>query len=727
MPPRSNVLLLLGCLLSISSLGNTPNYANLRTLRSMSDEDAQKQGEVRVRGVVTLLGDGLASPPNPPPVLSSFCIENNGDALWITMSKAIRENIWEGPRELLLSLSEGNEIEIEGIVTKGSFAQVLLPKRIQILGKKELPPPRPVSLAKLMSGAEDLQRIQVSGVVQNVVENPHNNWLLTLETGLGHVLVTLPKLPDFAPEQIIDAEIQLTGIASSSRNWRAEFICPRLIVRHINDVVFLKNPPADPFSVPKVPLSALDAFNPDGRPLHRRRVEGIVTYHEPGKFLVLQEGLHAVRVNLPLTTPIQPGDRVEASGFIDKTREVAALSGALLRKTGTALVPSAVPAQLHQIVTDLKSRTAPQRFPYGVDDLLVKVSGRLLSIQSTSPDGPHRLELDCGDSTTSVSFLQNPGSFLPGAELEITGIAQPQYAPFGQSTHLSKPIRLDLLARDKNDVLLKKAPSWWTQERTSRALAGVGVVALGGLVWAAVLRHALQKKSRELAREMRHRRDAALEFQAALRERTRLAANLHDTVLQTMTGLAYQIEACESESIPPEQRQANHLDLARRMVQRGQDDLRNSVWALRALPLKGNTFLESIRSIARQTAAGHPVQIDVESAGTEPPLADFIAGNLLLIAQEAIHNALKHARASRIQITLNTSADGTRVSLCVEDNGSGFEKGRQPGADSGHFGLDGMKERTERLQGTLEIQSQPDSGTSIRVEVPLLSFDQDLA
>jgi signal transduction histidine kinase len=282
------------------------------------------------------------------------------------------------------------------------------------------------------------------------------------------------------------------------------------------------------------------------------------------------------------------------------------------------------------------------------------------------------------------------------------------------------------MLRDAGDVVVLHAPSWWTPERTYAALLGVLALAVAALSWAAALRRTVAKQTRQLAAEMRGKRDAAVGFQAALRERSRLAANLHDTVLQTMTGIAYQIEACESESLPAEQRAANHLETARRMVQRGQEDLRNSVWALRALPMKEATFPDAVQRVARQIAAGNPAEIRVETEGELPALADFIAGNLLLIVQEAVHNAIKHAMPEYVRVVLSSMADGKRLALRVEDDGSGFETGRQPGAGEGHFGLVGMRERAESLGGTIDLQSEPGKGTRLRVEVPIRSFDHDL-
>jgi signal transduction histidine kinase len=253
------------------------------------------------------------------------------------------------------------------------------------------------------------------------------------------------------------------------------------------------------------------------------------------------------------------------------------------------------------------------------------------------------------------------------------------------------------------------------------------LVLMGSLVWAWQLRQQLQRKSQQLAAEMHARRDAAIEFQATLRERNRLAANLHDTLLQNISGLNYQLEACETESLPIAERKSNHLETARRMVQRAQEDLRGTVWALRVLPLHERTFAEALQALAEQLAGGRETKITVATEGELPRLSEFVAGNLLLVAQEAVHNALKHARPAHITINVSAAANGQHITLVVSDDGTGFDSAARPRPNTGHFGLDGMRERIERLGGKLRIESQPGHGTTIHAEVLLGSFDEDLA
>jgi signal transduction histidine kinase len=727
-----SILTVVACSIAMSVMAQNVKCSPIHALLSTPRIEAAKRPSVRVHGVVSVLGEGLAEVgkkrlKNKEQALSSFCIEDASGGIWISVEQALRDGIWTQSKSLLLSLKEGSEIEMDGLLDEGAFAPVILPSSLRILGHQALPQAPEVPLSKLLNGAADLKRVQVSGVVQSIADEMGRRWLLKIETGLGHFLARLPKTAEFEPSRLLDAEVRMNGVAAVSRNWRSEFVCPRLIISREEDVIILKQAPDDPFAVQKVPLDALDAFSPQGRPLHRRCIEGVVTYSEAGKFLFMQSGSRAIRVETVHAESLAIGDLIEATGFIDTSHDVAGLSGALIRKLSTGATPTAVPMSLSLIRADfakIRERQKPKLL--GCDGLVVSVHGWLLTVQSAASDGLQRLELDCGDGVTTLFARGLLDDLKPGAELCATGIAHIQYAPMGQTANFAEPMRLDVLLRDRADITLLKTPSWWTLQRTLFALSGVAALALVALLWVGLLRRTLAHQTRLLAQEMRDRRDAAVEFQAALRERSRLAANLHDTVLQTMTGIAYQIEACEAESIPEKERSANHLETARRMVQRGQEDLRNSVWALKALPMKEVTLTEAVRSVTKQVSAGHAVEIIVESINELPTLADFIAGNLLLIIQEAVHNALKHANPTRIRVTLSLSSDAETFVIEVKDNGHGFELGSQPGTSSGHFGLDGMNERAGRLGGTLELKSVLGRGTTLHVQVPLRSFDHDL-
>lgn len=167
-------------------------------------------------------------------------------------------------------------------------------------------------------------------------------------------------------------------------------------------------------------------------------------------------------------------------------------------------------------------------------------------------------------------------------------------------------------------------------------------------------------------------------------------------------------------------RSIRHLKLAQQFLDRTREDLHRTVWDLRAFGPEGKSLTDALRDKARTMSEGNPVCITVEETGTPRRLPDFIAGNLLLIAQEAVTNALKHAGASTIAVQVTHHETGVMVS--IRDDGKGFDPATVPDHHEGHFGLLGMRERAKRLGGTLEIVSTPGSGTRIEMQLPASDF-----
>jgi signal transduction histidine kinase len=486
-----------------------------------------------------------------------------------------------------------------------------------------------------------------------------------------------------------------------------------------------------------VPLDRILAFSPEPTGPHRVRVAGTVTFALAGKFLYLQTGDSAVRVETRAEDVYEPGDQVEAAGFADMTRHVGTLAEAQVRKVGRGATPEAVAITPEEIIAlnTTAMTTGQLAKPHDFDGHLVRFRATLLAVQSaTDPRQPvRRLTLARGEMILGAILHAGETAALdalrPGSVLELTAIVQLEYTPVEGSRRSLVPSRLDVVLRRAADVVVVTAPSWWTPGRLLAAVAIV-VVALGAaLFWAWQLRRQVRRKTHELASEMRARRDAAIEFQATLRERNRLAANLHDTLLQTLGGIGFQMEACEAEAAAPARdgQTAVHLPVARRMLDHAVDELRSSVWALRSLPLNGQALPEALRALADRAGAGQAVRIEVQTAGELAHVPDFVAGNLLLAAQEALHNALKHGRPHAITIEARPADRPDWIALTVRDDGGGFSPGAQVGAAQGHFGIAGMRERMERLNGTLDIVSAPGQGTTIRFEVPLRSYDEELA
>ncbi len=207
-----------------------------------------------------------------------------------------------------------------------------------------------------------------------------------------------------------------------------------------------------------------------------------------------------------------------------------------------------------------------------------------------------------------------------------------------------------------------------------------------------------------------------------LDERQRLAGEIHDTLAQGLTGIVTQLEAAEQARQIPDEWQ-RHISQARKLARESLTEARRSVRALRPEQLEGAGLPDAVAGLARRWAQTCPVAVSVETTGDMRPLPAEIEAALFRVAQEALTNVAKHARASKVALTLSYLDDV--VLLDVRDDGVGFDPAAAPSSDSNSgFGLDGMRQRLGRVGGALEVESAPAEGTAISACVPLVSVAQ---
>lgn len=199
----------------------------------------------------------------------------------------------------------------------------------------------------------------------------------------------------------------------------------------------------------------------------------------------------------------------------------------------------------------------------------------------------------------------------------------------------------------------------------------------------------------------------------ALNERNRIAREIHDTIAQGLAALALKLETADVllETGADTSEVRHVLEKALSLTRENLEEARRSVMDLRAAPLEGKTLQEAIKLLI-DNARLHG---DIEVIGSSPPLSIRIETALYRIAQEAITNVGKHARATSVKVQLILMPE--RVRLVIEDDGIGFDM-REAKKD-GHFGLIGLKERAKLLHGTIDIVSCVGSGTVIETSIPL--------
>jgi signal transduction histidine kinase len=205
-----------------------------------------------------------------------------------------------------------------------------------------------------------------------------------------------------------------------------------------------------------------------------------------------------------------------------------------------------------------------------------------------------------------------------------------------------------------------------------------------------------------------------LKHEAVLRERNRIAQDIHDTVSQGLAGIVYQLEAAEDFSAESPGG-TKHLERARELARDTLKELRQAVWNLRADALQRESFAGAIVFLAKRLTEGTPVRVDFSIRGFPRHLPPEIEEGLLRIVQEAFANIIKHSKASKARIEMALS-DG-QIQLCVEDDGCGFAP-RDSSVRNG-FGLTSMRERAQALGGLWWVYSQPRHGTQVQSIMPL--------
>ena len=213
----------------------------------------------------------------------------------------------------------------------------------------------------------------------------------------------------------------------------------------------------------------------------------------------------------------------------------------------------------------------------------------------------------------------------------------------------------------------------------------------------------------------------------AAAERNRLAREIHDTLAQGLSAIALQLETADALLDAPDAgatvRTSVSIAGARRAVQQALllaranlEEARRSVLDLRAAPLEGRTLVGALAGLASDiTAQGDGQTLaTLATVGGGRPLPVNVEVGLYRVAQEAAANALRHARARRIEIALTTTPAAVR--LLIADDGQGFDP-EQVHPD--RYGLAGMNERIRLLGGALHVRSAPGAGTQIEAVVPL--------
>ena len=270
---------------------------------------------------------------------------------------------------------------------------------------------------------------------------------------------------------------------------------------------------------------------------------------------------------------------------------------------------------------------------------------------------------------------------------------------------------LFVVARTPDDIRILEHPSWWTAGR----LAAVALVLFGGLaaivLWNLSLQVLVVRRARQLFKADLQRATSELR----VKDRTRLAVELHDALSQSLTGVSMEVEAAIRHGTENPGNLMRHISVADKILKSCRNELRNSLWDLRNDALEERSLDEAIR----RTLLPHVRDIALKVRFNVPRslLTDNATHEILRIIRELAVNGISHGKATSIQVA--GSVDGGNLLFSVRDNGTGFDPDDAPGVSKGHFGLEGVRERLRQLKGKLAFEPAAGGGMKATVTIPL--------
>jgi signal transduction histidine kinase len=202
---------------------------------------------------------------------------------------------------------------------------------------------------------------------------------------------------------------------------------------------------------------------------------------------------------------------------------------------------------------------------------------------------------------------------------------------------------------------------------------------------------------------------------AVLEERTRLAGEIHDSLAQSFCGISMQLEMAKEAMTKKDDDAFNYVERGNDLARFGLAEARRSVLSLKPMIIKDSGLIESLQMLVERSNIPGRLHCTFRSnLDDDKSMPVVLRQNLLRIAQEAISNALRHAKSTAINVTLHL--DPPNLILKIKDNGRGITSEAETREG---FGFVNMRARVKKLKGSLDIRTAPDRGTSIVVSVPV--------
>ena len=582
---------------------------------------------------------------------------------------------------------------------------------IDVIGHDKIPEPVDVESGQICEEALRYQLVRVVGVVVDAMRDEiDQRWSYMMLRGTqGTFLVAIPQsYSDGAFRRMVGAKVSVTGVVCGpSFDGVRKLLDWHVTARSLKDVDVIEPVEENPSAIP--PIESLgDVGAIAVTRMNRRRTEGIVLAAWMNFALIKQDDGRLVRIDIIGEKLPRCGDRIAAVGFPETDLFNINLSRTTFRKIGDTTTPQEKPISVS--IEDLTSG------PYGKNQMQMQYYGRTIKLEGRILDSAKSsgrsmaFTLACGEELVRVYLSAGDVTEVePDSEVEVTGVCVINTENWRPSDVFPRIKGLTLVPRSPDDIRILSRPPWWTVRRLAIAVAVLAVTLLAFLLWNRVLRRTIERRGQQLLDV----EVAKVESELRTNERTRLAADLHDSIVQTLAGVEFQVGAAEKTLPPNANAAAGYLKVARRTLGSCREELRRCLSDLRSCILEEPNMAEALRKTVCPCIDDAEIEFNLDICREN--LSDTTAHNILNIVRELCVNAVRHGRAHRILVTGTNTDD--RLQIVVQDDGRGFDPATRAGPSQGHFGLQGVKERLNRMGGRLRIESEPGKGSRITVEV----------
>ena len=625
--------------------------------------------------------------------------------------------VWD-MTEPKVKCESGDIVKVQGFMDKSTSAllrEVSYPianyaTNITVIARAEFPKTVPATAQEIADPIRGLF-VNTVGTVVSVVRDATNaawNWLIIqTDTGAVRAAATEHDYPYAELHKLLDAEVRIRGKIQEFFALR-KFLGNHVILYGKNGIEVTKVA-GDPFLAPTL----------DATTSHRKQVSGTVVGSSSRRLYIRDAAGDFISVSPSILSELPAaGESVTASGFVKNGPLGIQLTEAAIRhdnRPKAALEP-AEDVDVERLLAACRDNDIVDASLYGKP---VRLRGRIAnSMEDIALSG--RIMLECNRKNISVDVAHLPNvrdALETGSLLEICGICIPEFDADVTNMVFPEFKGLIVIPRTPTDIRILRTPPWWTPARLAVVILALVLALVAILVWNRMLKVLSERRGRALCDEQMSSAISELKVE----ERTRLAVELHDSISQTLTGIALQIDAAIGSGIDETTKAGGFLSTARSMLASCRHELRCCIWDLRARTFEAKDLPEAIR----QTLAPHIGDIPLLIRFNIPRsiLSESLAHDMLRIMRELAVNAIRHGKATQIKVF--GECRGSLVRFCVKDNGCGFDPATSPGPAKGHFGLSGIRERAERRNGEVSVESRVGEGTSVTVSLTVSEEDRD--